>query len=607
MNTNELNDYIKNYLDNDKTQRAIMLTAPWGSGKSYYIKNSLRPFLFKEKKKYAVVSLYGIKDLNELNKSLYIELKANLFSKPTETQQKVNILGRTIIKGITSFFGIDISQDEEQWQKLYKSINLADSLIIFEDIERSGIDIIEFLGYVNSITENDGAKVLLVANEDAMLKQKEIVINEGKTTRTQFVYDDRSIEYLEKKEKTIFDTIYFDGFTMETVKSIYGRFDNKILQELLEDKIPNGESKVINFICDIMQIKHNYNYRSLIYALQKTSEFFDKINVEDYNTSFLRNLLLGMVAHCLGSEFNKRKFWNDKILTSSVLGDNAFPLNKSIFNYIVHQRFDKEELKESYSLYLKAAECAEKDAYLKVIYNYYVFSEKEVNDAVLNICNGLENDEGILYNEYLKIANYLLSIKSAIGNEQIIDRCIAAMVINLSEACEHGEEVKLYLDSGIQLDSKTQEEFDKIKQEFYNIFDRTQNKIFNFDYNAESISEWYYYIANVKDSFIQTGFAQHLDIDRIIEVIRECSVKQIFDLRGVFLAVYRNIESTRQYFYGDFGNLFKLKEYVSDLISFEVNMDAVKKYHLNIFIEFLSDVIKEIDEWRDDGVHEVRE
>ena len=34
MDTKELNEYIKNYLDNDKTQRAIMLTAPWGSGKS---------------------------------------------------------------------------------------------------------------------------------------------------------------------------------------------------------------------------------------------------------------------------------------------------------------------------------------------------------------------------------------------------------------------------------------------------------------------------------------------------------------------------------------------------------------------------------------------
>ena len=31
MTTNEYNSYIKNYLENDKTQSAIMLTAPWGT------------------------------------------------------------------------------------------------------------------------------------------------------------------------------------------------------------------------------------------------------------------------------------------------------------------------------------------------------------------------------------------------------------------------------------------------------------------------------------------------------------------------------------------------------------------------------------------------
>ena len=45
MTTKELNDYILNYLKNDKTQSAIMLTAPWGTGKSYYIQNILKPFL----------------------------------------------------------------------------------------------------------------------------------------------------------------------------------------------------------------------------------------------------------------------------------------------------------------------------------------------------------------------------------------------------------------------------------------------------------------------------------------------------------------------------------------------------------------------------------
>lgn len=43
MDFEQLNNTIKNYLDNDKTNSAIMLTGEWGSGKSYYIK-----LLYKE-------------------------------------------------------------------------------------------------------------------------------------------------------------------------------------------------------------------------------------------------------------------------------------------------------------------------------------------------------------------------------------------------------------------------------------------------------------------------------------------------------------------------------------------------------------------------------
>ena len=39
MTIEELDAYIKDYTKNDKTNRAVMLTAPWGSGKTYYIKN----------------------------------------------------------------------------------------------------------------------------------------------------------------------------------------------------------------------------------------------------------------------------------------------------------------------------------------------------------------------------------------------------------------------------------------------------------------------------------------------------------------------------------------------------------------------------------------
>ena len=59
-------------------------------------------------------------------------------------------------------------------QKLYKSIDLSGKLIIIEDLERSGIDILEILGYVNNLVEQDGVKVLLVAKEDELIQYEPI-------------------------------------------------------------------------------------------------------------------------------------------------------------------------------------------------------------------------------------------------------------------------------------------------------------------------------------------------------------------------------------------------------------------------------------------------
>ena len=78
MKNSELNKYIKHYLEEDKTKSAIMLSAPWGTGKSYYIQNVLRKYLEQESRnRCIIVSLYGMRELSEISKSLYLEIRVN--------------------------------------------------------------------------------------------------------------------------------------------------------------------------------------------------------------------------------------------------------------------------------------------------------------------------------------------------------------------------------------------------------------------------------------------------------------------------------------------------------------------------------------------------
>ena len=65
---------------------------------------------------------------------------------------------------------INFNLSEKDQKKLYESIDFSGCLIILEDLERSGMSILDVLGFVNNLVEQDGVKVLLVANEDEIMK-----------------------------------------------------------------------------------------------------------------------------------------------------------------------------------------------------------------------------------------------------------------------------------------------------------------------------------------------------------------------------------------------------------------------------------------------------
>ena len=172
MTVAELNSYIKHYLEEDKTNTAIMLTGEWGSGKTYYVEKVLTPFLQEEKKNRCIlISLYGLESLSDISKSIYMELRMKVLDKDYEALATGKLIAKTIAKGAAGFFGIDVNMSEDDLRKMYSSIDLSDKLLVFEDVERSNIEIAQLLGYVNNLVERDGVKVLLVANENEILNK----------------------------------------------------------------------------------------------------------------------------------------------------------------------------------------------------------------------------------------------------------------------------------------------------------------------------------------------------------------------------------------------------------------------------------------------------
>lgn len=106
MNVDELNEFIKNYLKKNKTRSAIMLSAPWGSGKSYYIYNNLMPYLKKDGIDCIVISLYGLTNIDEISRGIFLESKVSFLDKNSPLLCGAKIVAKQLSKVLLVFSGL---------------------------------------------------------------------------------------------------------------------------------------------------------------------------------------------------------------------------------------------------------------------------------------------------------------------------------------------------------------------------------------------------------------------------------------------------------------------------------------------------------------------
>lgn len=425
----ELNSYIKHYLEEDKTHTAIMLTGEWGSGKTYYVENVLAPFLKKDNDKNGcfIISLYGLENISDISKSIYMELRMKALEKKSEVKATGKLIAKTIVKGAAGIFGIDINMSENDLQSLYSSIDLSEKLLIFEDLERSNIELTKLLGYINNLVERDGVKVLLVANENEILNMITVSSKNSDKEDDQKSIPENIQKYLRIKEKTISDTICFESNYYEAVKNIVDIFDNKIINKIIDEN-----TGVIEELASMVRGECNKNLRTFIFATQKTVDIFNEME-ENYDEDFLKCIYFGIVsfsAKIKGGEFPE---WQGTEYISTLLGTNWNPLFKFCYDYIRWQNIEVDKISKARDAYEKMKLYDEKadqrDEDLQKLYSYYARTENEVKEVLKNIENRLNNPKDIGFYSYGKLAANLISVNHAI--EFDYTKCKERMINNI--------------------------------------------------------------------------------------------------------------------------------------------------------------------------------
>lgn len=632
MNEKEISEYLINYIENDKTRSAVMLTGPWGSGKSYYIQNQLVNELEKKDKDIVCVSLYGLKTLADLNKSIYLEIRAkkaikNLNKKLSKNQVGIDsankskkcsgfgqwikkhrkeftssayIFGKTIIKGFAGFFNVPLEFSDKDLEKLFSSINLEGKLIVLEDLERSNIDIIEVMGYVNNFVEQDGVKVLLVANEDEIIKYIENTADgKEKDDKKSKKLTDKASEYVRVKEKSVRDTICFKPDYNYAVLNIIKEFQCIYFEKSISEIEETNRCPIVLNAVKIMDDLKIYNLRAVLYACQKTSEIFNKTEFA-YDFKFFKFVFSGILAFALRLSQNSDLRWENETISPAKLGTHEFPLYKVSYDYVKLHYLDKSsiikvakayEMQSNTNIKLQEVEEA-----FSVLTHAFIKTEDEVNWAVKVICKHLDSDGIIPYSNYGKLANYLISVRHIMNEDSIIDLCKEKMLNNLNNAVlDDAQILSLQMYDGILLWTDAQ---NKEYNDFSSKMDEAAKKIYyNSIGNLKEVKD----VDTLIDSVIikrgqhysYRDFIRTINIESLITVLPKCTSYQISRLRAIFLDIYRSVNSA-EFLSEDKKSLIFLRDGVVNLIESKIVKDKVKIQQLRWFENNLNDIFKRL-------------
>lgn len=602
MTKDQLNEYILHYINEDKTGSAIMLTAPWGSGKTYYIQNNLIPFLKeKDNKKCIVVSLYGLKNLYELSKAIYLECRLKLLNKDSEKIAVGKLAVSTVVKGVASFFNVDLSKSEDDLKSLYESIDLSDKLIIIEDLERSDIVVNNVLGYVNNLVEQDGVKVLLVANEDEILKYMPLVVDDPKNKGTAELYDeitnheDRNFtelteEYLKTKEKTVSDTIHFEEDYRVAAKNIINSFESGYLSRFSEDN-------EITDIIDLFYIHEITNLRTFIFACQKTVDIYRRIELKATEDSdFIKTIFYSIIIFSNRLKNGFKVHWKGNDIFSVELSWDKYPLFRFCYDYIIYQTFDKDMVEESKKalaeLRLYDQEKSSTDNDIKIISSWWIRTEKEVINAVNSVTKRLLNENDISFYVYDNLAFNLVKIKEFLGCN--IDEAKKLLVKNIHNKGNKINANYLFTSMFVSGESdEVKEEYILLKKEMTESLAAKETTIFDFDYKPESIKTFIDLIEERRRLILDNrAFASRLNMQKVCEMLKECDASQIQSFRYGFVSVYRS-SNIKDFLSEDVVAINELLEKVRELKEFE-GYDKIQKLQIDYFEMNLKDILEKL-------------
>ena len=619
---------IENILD-DRYNQAILIDGVWGSGKTYFVENTLISGLEKKfcaksecERKIIYISLYGLQELEQINNEIYTCIMEGFFDKKIKDgNHEVIRKGINFVSKITAIGWKHFNIDSNELPQISDFMKLKNCVIIFDDLERCDIDVNQIFGYLNNLVEHNDIKVIIVANQSEIGKLKlsndlpqKYLVTLNENLKLGDINSDDGDKIDEETLKQYTEKIFSNDIMYEKIKekligiTINYRTDlNNIFPKIVEHYIKDYMVGIyllgkIDFTVSIFAENQHYNLRTLIFALMSFEKFsivLDKMDNEliEYIKSHKKKILEYCVRQSIRLKSGKKAYlWKNNSIEADLIyfGDSRLKENscygyKFVDDYLLYRRFDEK---------------AVRNIILKII-----SEEKEKDDFKVSQSSlHLHQLESWLDLEDEKILEYLDEIKKELDQKKYPPKYFKEIIILLMRLKYYGfKEIKYseYTDvmktiletekselrvTHFEVMSSDKEFSDNYAEVIRPLISVLENKERIRDSEINDIfekenwgSEFYEYCGENWGEFIKKRkFLRDIEIEKVIGRMEDADLKNLNGFFGGIEIVY-NSSNFGDFFKADLDNLKELIKQIDE------NQDTIsnKKITRKIYLEKL--------------------
>ena len=363
------------YITDERYMQAVLIDGDWGSGKTYFIREKLikelqKTVLEKTKQYQSIlyISLYGMENVSQIVDEINITALEHFFDKKLgdgrgeKISKSLNITSKLLATGMKYF-----NLDQKDLPKISDLKKIENAIIIFDDMERCSVDVIELLGFINNLVEHSAIKVVIVANESEMVnigkcsndsKNTDVTseISKSKADQVQDQLEQMSnnvnINYYHRiKEKVI-------GFTIRYQSDLSNVFEEVIQKYIKEYDLQKKLLENKELVLSVFNKANNNNIRTFIFALVSYEKIYKLISEihfepEEYiEVQYQKTLTYTLKIAILLKSGKSISLWNDTTAETGniyldkdgIWGDATFGY-RFIDEYLKTRFLDSEKVK----------------------------------------------------------------------------------------------------------------------------------------------------------------------------------------------------------------------------------------------------------------------